>query len=78
MGRFGPDLPPALRQVAVIVQGVAFWTAVVLPLVWLSLLLVPLPSGADLWVIGTLIVLNAAALVVGHGYSGTSGRTSEG
>lgn len=78
MERFGPDLPPVLRKIAVIIQGVAFWTAVVLPLIWLSLLLVPLPSGVDLWVIGTLIVLNAAALVVGHGYSGTSGGVFEG
>jgi hypothetical protein len=64
---------PVIRGVARSVRGVAFWTAALLPFLYLPVLLADPALLSDVTLLGKLIVLNTAALVVGHGY-GTTGR----
>jgi hypothetical protein len=47
-----------------VVRAAAFWSAVALPVAAIAALAV----GVDLATVGFLLVCNAAALVVGHGY----------
>jgi hypothetical protein len=46
------------------VRAAAFWAAVALPLAVITLLAL----GRNLTLVGTVIAVNAAALLVGHGY----------
>ncbi|SFR55775.1 hypothetical protein [Halogeometricum limi] len=59
-----------LKLVAYPIQFVAFWLAVALPFLYLPLLYGGL-SGGQATVFGSLLALNAAALIVGHGHSRT-------
>lgn len=59
---------PLIRGVAWSVRGVAFWTAALLPFLYVPLLLVDPARLSDVTVLGKLIVLNTVALLVGHGY----------
>lgn len=61
-----------LRLVTYPVQFAAFWLAVALPFVYLPLLYGGV-QGEQVAVFGTLLALNAAALVVGHGHSRDGG-----
>jgi len=54
-----PSLPTRVR---VATRAAAFWTAVALPVSALCLL----AAGADLALVGGLLVCNAVALIVGH------------
>jgi hypothetical protein len=76
MGLVDAAFPPAVRKLGLGVRGVAFWVAVLLPMVYLPLLFVAPSTVADLWIFGALVALDAAALVVGHGYS-EAGELSE-
>lgn len=58
------------RGVLTWVQGIAFWTAVVIPAVYIPLLLRGLSTTADAVTLAQLLGINAVALVVGHGYPG--------
>ena len=57
-----------LARFGVVVRGAAFWTAAVLPLAYLPLVLVAPVTAADLWLLATLLPVNVLALVVGHGH----------
>ncbi|MDS0299438.1 hypothetical protein NDI76_11860 [Halogeometricum sp. S1BR25-6] len=57
-----------LRVVAYPVQFAAFWLAVALPFLYMPLLYGGV-HGEQATVFGSLLALNAAALVVGHGHS---------
>lgn len=57
-----------LRVVTYPVQFAAFWLAVALPFLYLPLLYGGV-QGEQAAVFGSLLALNAAALVVGHGHS---------
>lgn len=52
------------------VRGIAFWTAVALPVYCLVLLVSGSPTLTNVGVVGRIIAVNVVALVVGHGYSG--------
>lgn len=60
-------LPAVVWKCSLLVQGVAFWAATLLPIVYLSLIVID----GDLWIVGALISLNVIALIVGHDYSRT-------
>ncbi len=70
-----PTLPEARAQTLAQVgryvrrplEAVGFWTAVVLPFLYLPLLADGF-TGNDPLAFGALLALNVAALVVGHGY----------
>lgn len=51
-----------------ILRAVAFWTAVLTPLVFLWLLFQRSPALSDPVVVLKLVTLNVTALVAGHGY----------
>lgn len=57
---------PAVRKGTELVRVAAFWTAVVLPFVYLPLLADGLEGDATLF--GGLLALNAVALLLGHEY----------
>lgn len=59
-----------LRIVTYPIQFVAFWLAVALPFLYLPLLHGGLQAGQTA-AFGSLLAVNAAALVVGHGHSRT-------
>lgn len=48
------------------VEALAFWTAVVLPFVYLPLMLDGFAATSDVLLFGGLVVLNVVALLVGH------------
>ncbi|MFC6824517.1 hypothetical protein [Halopelagius fulvigenes] len=50
------------------IRFLAFWLAVTLPFLYLPLLISGL-QGEQVTVFGTLLALNVAALVVGHGHA---------
>lgn len=62
-----------LRGVALTVRGVAFWTAALLPFLYVPLVLVDHAAIANASLLGKLVALNIAALLVGHGH-GTAVR----
>lgn len=63
------SLAVAARQTEAVVRAAGFWTAVLLPVVYLSLLLAVPSTVVDPPVLGAVILLNVAGLVVGHDYS---------
>lgn len=58
------------RSVVTCVQGIAFWTAVVIPVAYVPLLFRGLSTTADAVTMAQLLGINALVLVVGHGYLG--------
>jgi hypothetical protein len=54
----------AVARAGTAVRAAAFWTAVALPLAAITLLVL----GGNLRLVGAVLAVNAAALVVGHGY----------
>lgn len=65
-------LSSTVRQAAALVRGFAFWTAVVLPMLYLPPLLLSHAIVLDTTVLGTLIAVNVAAIIVGHGHGRTN------
>lgn len=55
-----------VRALVAAVRGLAFWTAVLLPLAYLPLFAVGTVGGRDLVVVWQLIGINVVALLVGH------------
>jgi hypothetical protein len=53
---------------ATAVEGAAFWTSVALPFTYLPLLAASTVTDLGVPTIGAIVVANALALVVGHGY----------
>lgn len=64
----GGQLAAAAGWSAHVVRGLAFWTAVVLPFLYLPLLVGGLPGQEGL-ALGGLLVVNIVALVAGHDYA---------
>lgn len=65
-------LPSALRHALVALRAVAFWTAILLPVLYLPPLLVGHPLVVDPPMLGTLLGVNVGAIVVGHGHGRTA------
>jgi hypothetical protein len=65
-----PGLPSALTQIRATVSravaAVCFWLAIALPLIYIPLLTRGGESVGDVQTLGTLLAVNAVALVVGH------------
>lgn len=59
------SLPPGVVNP---IKGIAFWTAIVLPFLYLPLLATGLQSRATILAFVLLVGLNVAALLVGHPY----------
>lgn len=57
-------------RVAVYVRALAFWAAVVLPVVYLPPLLAGPGSTTEVSVLGALIGVHVAAIFLGHDYRG--------
>ena len=51
------------------VRGIAFWTAIALPFLYLPLLASGLQSSSVRTVFAALVACNAVALLVGHSYA---------
>ena len=62
-------VPGVGRTLVTPVRGVAFWTAIALPFLYLPLLATGLQSSAVRTAFGVLVVANAVALLVGHSYA---------
>lgn len=62
-----------LRGVVGYVEGLAFWTAVFVPVAYVPLLLTGLSTVGDAALLIQLLTVNTLALVLGHGYAGTEG-----
>lgn len=60
------------------VQGIAFWTSVVLPMAYVPLLVVNFPAVSDPFTVAQLTALNVALLVLGHGYGNSASHGSAG
>lgn len=58
------------RGLLAIVRGVAFWTAILLPIVFFALLVAGSPRLTSPTALAKLLGLNVGALVVGHEYRG--------
>lgn len=58
----------ALAAVGAVLRGICFWTAVVLPFLWVPLLAGDRLGGQESLALATLVALNVAALVLGHGH----------
>lgn len=63
----------ATRRFAAVVRRLAFWTAIVLPVLYLPPLIAGPATTAELSLLGGLIGLHVAAIVVGHDYGTDSG-----
>lgn len=65
-----PGLPSALAEIRAtvgrVVAAVCFWLAVALPLIYIPLLARGVESVGTVQTLGTLLAINAVALVVGH------------
>lgn len=61
-------LPSILQRLLAVVRGLAFWTAIVLPMLYLPPLLLGHPTVLDPPVLGTLLGVNVSAIVVGHSH----------
>ncbi|WP_435195454.1 hypothetical protein [Natronomonas sp. EA1] len=55
------------RRVAGVGRRLSFWLAIALPLVYVPLLLLGIPPELGVTGVGALILLNAVAVLVGHG-----------
>ena len=62
------SLDRAVRRCVDVVEGVAFWTSVALPLAYPPLLAATALSDVGPAVVAAVVVANAVALVVGHDY----------
>ncbi|WP_277542013.1 hypothetical protein [Haloarcula laminariae] len=62
-------VPSVGRSLVTPIRGVAFWTAVALPFLYLPLLATGLQSSAVRTAFGALLLANAVSLLVGHSYA---------
>lgn len=71
LAQFDESLPELDESVVSAIRGIAFWTAIALPFLYLPLLSTGLNSGATRTAFAVLVVCNAVALLVGHSYTGS-------
>lgn len=64
----GEQLAAVIDRIVHVLRALAFWTAVVLPFLYLPLLMDGL-AGQEWVALGGLLVVNVVALVVGHEYA---------
>jgi len=62
-------VPSVGRTLVAPIRGVAFWTAVALPFLYLPLLATGLQSSAVRTAFGVLVLANIVTLLVGHSYA---------
>jgi len=70
LAQFDESLPEFDESLVSAVQGIAFWTAIALPFLYLPLLITGLNSGATRIAFVVLVVFNAVTLLVGHTHRG--------
>ncbi|GCF14832.1 hypothetical protein Harman_27670 [Haloarcula mannanilytica] len=68
LAQFDEFLPEFDEPLVSAVRGIAFWTAIALPFLYLPLLITGLNSGATRIAFVALVVCNAVALLVGHSH----------
>ena len=71
---FTVALSALAREIVAVVQGTAFWMAVVLPMVYVALLVAGSPKVGDPFAVAELATLNLVSLVIGHGHGGSASR----
>lgn len=64
-------LTTVARRVSSLVRRVAFWTAALLPFVYLPFVAIDPARLADFRLLGAFVSVNLVALVVGHGHHAT-------
>lgn len=62
-------VPSVGQSLVAPVQGIAFWTAIALPFLYVPLLANGLQSSAARTAFGVLVLANVVALLVGHSYA---------
>jgi|JXWS01.1.fsa_nt_gb formate-dependent nitrite reductase membrane component NrfD len=70
LAQFDESLPEFDESLAPAVRGIAFWTAIALPFLYLPLLITGLNSGATRIAFVVLVVFNAVTLLIGHAHRG--------
>lgn len=71
---FTVALSVAAQECVRFVQGVAFWTAVALPILYVALLITGSPRVADPFTVAEMASLNVVTLVLGHSYGNPASR----
>ena len=72
---FGLALTILVQECVAFVQGLAFWAAVLLPLVYLALLVSGSPTVTDPFAVSGLTTANVVSLLIGHGYGTPADRS---
>ncbi|MGB9931456.1 hypothetical protein [Haloarcula amylolytica] len=70
LAQFDEFLPEFDESLVPAVRGIAFWTAIALPFLYLPLLITGLNSGATRVAFVALVVFNAVTLFIGHAHRG--------
>lgn len=70
LAQFDESIPEFDEPFVSAVRGIAFWTAIVLPFLYLPLLITGLNSGATRIAFVALVVCNAVTLLIGHAHRG--------
>ncbi|AUG47943.1 MULTISPECIES: hypothetical protein [Haloarcula] len=71
LAQFDESIPEFDEPFVSAVRGIAFWTAIALPFLYLPLLVTGLHSGATRTAFVALVVCNAVSLLVGHSHGGS-------
>ncbi|WP_276272562.1 hypothetical protein [Haloarcula litorea] len=69
LARLDVTVPTIDRSLLAPVRGLAFWTAIALPFLYLPLLVSGLETAAVRTAFAALVACNAVALLVGHSYA---------
>ncbi|MHC3378391.1 hypothetical protein [Haloarcula sp. H-GB5] len=70
LAQFDESIPEFDEPLVSAVRGIAFWTAIALPFLYLPLLVTGLNSGATRIAFVALVVCNAVTLRIGHAHGG--------
>lgn len=70
--RFKTAFSTAVRGLELLVRGIGFWTAILLPMAYLPPLFLGHPTFTDPVVLGKLLALNVVAIAIGLGYDRNS------
>lgn len=63
------SVPALSESLLVPIRALAFWTAIVLPFLYIPLLLSGLQTSSTQVAFGALVACNMVALLIGHSYS---------
>ncbi|MBX0294822.1 hypothetical protein [Haloarcula nitratireducens] len=67
--RFDETVPNIGQSLLAPIRGIAFWTAIALPFLYLPLLASGLHSGSVRTAFAALVVCNAVSLLIGHSHA---------